>query len=139
MNRKTLATVVIIGAVTVAGAILPRALAQAGHGTGHSGNMGGMNMKQPAKAEGLSLGDIHSRHVPMVVMSTLHLVQEQQPQLLIQAISLSMAQMLVPVHRLTAATLLLRPVMVTIIILVVTLHYVVVPVVPHRRVVVKFD
>jgi len=69
MNRKTLATVVVIGAVAMVGTILPRALAQAGHGTGHSGNMGGMNMKQHAKADVLSLGEIHSKHVPMVVMS----------------------------------------------------------------------
>ncbi len=69
MNRKTLATVVVIGAIAVVGAILPRALAQAGHGTGHSGHMGGMNMKQHAKAEVLSLGEIHSKHVPMVVLS----------------------------------------------------------------------
>ncbi len=65
MNRKRLATVVIIGAVAVAGAILPRAFAQAGHG----GHMGGMNMKQPAKAAVLSLESIHAKHVPMVVMS----------------------------------------------------------------------
>lgn len=69
MNRKRLATVVIIGAVAVAGAILPRALAQAGHGTGHSEHMGGMNMKQHAKAEVLGLENIHSKHVPMVVIS----------------------------------------------------------------------
>ncbi len=69
MNRKTLATVVVVGAIALAGAILPRAFAQAGHGTGHSGQMGGMNMKQPAKAEVLSLESIHSKHVPMVVMS----------------------------------------------------------------------
>ncbi len=69
MNRKRLVTVVVIGAIAVAGAILPRALAQAGHGTGHSGHMDGMNMKQPAKAEVLSLESIHSKHVPMVVMS----------------------------------------------------------------------
>jgi hypothetical protein len=69
MNRKRLVTVVAIGAVAVAGAILPRALAQAGHGTGHSGHMGAMNMKQPAKAEVVSLENIHSKHVPMVAMS----------------------------------------------------------------------
>jgi hypothetical protein len=66
MNRKMLATVVVIGVVAVAGAVLPHALAQAGHGTGHSGHMGGM---QPAKAQVLSLENIHSKHVPMVVMS----------------------------------------------------------------------
>ena len=65
MNRKRLATVVIIGAVAVAGAILPRTFAQAGHG----GHVGGMNMKQPAKAAVLSLESIHAKHVPMVVMS----------------------------------------------------------------------
>lgn len=70
MNKRRLVTVVIvIGAVAVAGAILPRTLAQAGVGTGQSGHMGGMNMKQPAKAEVLSLEKIHSEHVPMVVMS----------------------------------------------------------------------
>ncbi len=69
MNRRTLATVVVIGAVAVAGAILPRAFAQAGHGTGHSGHMGGMNMKQPATAAVLSLDSIYAKHVPMVVMS----------------------------------------------------------------------
>ena len=69
MNRRTLATVVIIGAVAVAGAILPRTFAQAGHGPGHSGHMGGMNMKQPANAAVLSLESIHAKHVPMVVMS----------------------------------------------------------------------
>ena len=62
MNRKRLVTVVVIGAVAVAGAILPRALAQAGH----SGHMGGM---QSAKAGVLSLENIHAKHVPMVVMS----------------------------------------------------------------------
>jgi hypothetical protein len=65
MNRKRLVTVVVIGAVAVAGAILPRAFAQ----TSHSGHMGGMNMKQPAKAEVLSLESIHSKHIPMTVMS----------------------------------------------------------------------
>ena len=69
MNRRTLATVVVIGAVAVAGAILPRAFAQAGHGTGHSGHTGWMDMKQPAKAAALSLESIHAKHVPMVVMS----------------------------------------------------------------------
>ncbi len=59
----------VIGAVAVAGAILPRAFAQAGHGTGHSGHMDGMNMKQPAMAAVLSLESIHAKHVPMVVMS----------------------------------------------------------------------
>jgi hypothetical protein len=67
MNRKMLATVVVIVAVAVAGAILPHALAQAGHGTGHSGHMGGM---QPAKAEVLSIENIHSKHVPMVAASS---------------------------------------------------------------------
>ncbi|MHC4166297.1 MAG: hypothetical protein ACYSWQ_05015 [Planctomycetota bacterium] len=66
MNKKMLATVVVIGAIAVAGAILPHALAQAGHATGHSGHMGGM---QPAKAEVLSLENIHSKHVPTVAMS----------------------------------------------------------------------
>lgn len=65
MNKKRLATVVIIGAVAVAGTILPRAFAQAGH----SGHMGGMNMKQPAMAAALSLESIHAKHVPMVVMA----------------------------------------------------------------------
>jgi hypothetical protein len=69
MNRKRLATVIIIGAVAVVGVILPRALAQAGHGTDHSGHMSGMNMKQPAKVEVLSLENIHSKHVPMALMS----------------------------------------------------------------------
>jgi hypothetical protein len=66
MNRKMLVTVVVIGAVAVAGAILPRAFAQAGHGTDHSGHMGGM---QPVKAGVLSLENIHSKHVPMVATS----------------------------------------------------------------------
>jgi hypothetical protein len=66
MSRKRLVTVVVIGAVAVAGAILPHALAQAGHGTGHSGHMSGM---QPAKAEVLSLENMHAKHVPMVVLS----------------------------------------------------------------------
>jgi len=71
MNRMKLATVVIvIVAVAVAGAILPHALAQAGSGMNHSGhNMGNMNMEQPKKAAVFSLEDIHSKHVPMVVMS----------------------------------------------------------------------
>ena len=69
MNRRTLAAVVVIGAVALAGAVLPRTFAQAGHGIGHSGHVAGMNMKQPAKAEVLSLENIHAKHVPMVVMS----------------------------------------------------------------------
>jgi hypothetical protein len=66
MNRKRLVTVVVIGAVALVGAILPHALAQARPGTDHSGHMGEM---QPAKAEVLSLENIHSKHVPMVLMS----------------------------------------------------------------------
>lgn len=69
MNTKTLVTVVVIGSVAVSGAILPRALAQIGHGTGHSGHMSGMSMKQPAKVDVLSLENIHSKHIPMIVMS----------------------------------------------------------------------
>jgi len=69
MNRTSLAAVIVIGAVAVAGAILPRAFALAGHGTGHSGHTGGMYSKQPAKAAALSLESIHAKHVPMVVMS----------------------------------------------------------------------
>ena len=69
MNRTSLIAVIVIGAVAVAGSVLPRTLAQAGHGTGHSGHAGGMNTGQPAKAELLSLENIHAKHVPMVVMS----------------------------------------------------------------------
>ena len=69
MNRTSLVAVIVIGAVAVAGAILPLAFAQAGHGTGHSGHAGLMNTRQPAKAAVLSLEDIHAKRVPMVVMS----------------------------------------------------------------------
>lgn len=70
MNRmKSITVAIVIGAVVVAGALLPRALAQAGSGTDHSAHMGGMNMEQPRKAVVLSLEEIHSKHVPMVVMS----------------------------------------------------------------------
>lgn len=66
MNGKMLVTVVVIGAFAAAVSVLPLALAQAGHGSGHSGHMNGMNMKQP-NDELLSLGNIHSRHIPMVM------------------------------------------------------------------------
>ncbi len=69
MNRKRLVIVIAIGAIAMGGAILPRALAQIGHGTNHSGHMSGTNMKQSAKVEVLSLENIHSKHVPMALMS----------------------------------------------------------------------
>ena len=69
MNKRTLATILIIGAVVAAGSILPHALAQAGQGTGRSGHVGGANTRQPAKSQVLSLENIHDKHVPMVVMS----------------------------------------------------------------------
>jgi len=69
MNRKTLAAIIVIGALSLAGAVLPRALAKAGHGMDHSMHMGAMNMKPAVKADVLSLESIHSKHVPMVLMS----------------------------------------------------------------------
>ncbi|MHC4582366.1 MAG: hypothetical protein ACYS14_12995 [Planctomycetota bacterium] len=69
MNKTSLITVIVIGAVAAAGAILPRAFGQAGQGTGHSGHTGGMSIKQPARVAVLSLEEIHAKHVPMVVMS----------------------------------------------------------------------
>lgn len=69
MSKTSLIAVVVVGVVAVAGAILPRAFAQAGHGTGHGGHTGSMSVEQPAEAAVLSLEDIHAKHVPMVVMS----------------------------------------------------------------------
>ena len=69
MNRIRLTTVVVV-AIAAAGAVLPRALAQAGCAMGHSGhNTGNMNMEQPKKAGVFSLEEMHSTHVPMVVTS----------------------------------------------------------------------
>ncbi len=64
MNRKMLVTVVVTGAFAVAVSILPLALAQAGHGSGHSGHT---SMKQADNADSLGLGKIHSKHIPMVM------------------------------------------------------------------------
>jgi hypothetical protein len=70
MSRMKLMTVVIVtGAIVMASEVLPLALAQAGSMTGHSGHMSNMNMEQPKKAGVLSLESIHSKHVPMVVVS----------------------------------------------------------------------
>jgi len=68
MNRKMLVAIVVMGAVAVASAVLPLALAQAGQGAGHSEHMSGMHT-QPAKTDVLSLESIHSEYVPMVLMS----------------------------------------------------------------------
>ena len=70
MNKRRLATVIIvIGVAAIAATILPRALAPAKAGAEHHGQMGGMDMKHPMTAETLSLEKIHSRHLPMVMLS----------------------------------------------------------------------
>lgn len=66
---KLMTVVIVIGAIAIASAVLPNALAQAGSMTDHSGHMSNMNMKQPKKAGVLSLESIHSKNVPMVLMS----------------------------------------------------------------------
>jgi hypothetical protein len=68
-KMKLMVVVIVIGAIAMAGAVIPLALAQAESMTGHSGHMSNMNMEQPKQTGVFSLESIHSKHVPMVVMS----------------------------------------------------------------------
>jgi len=68
-KMKLMAVVIVIGTIAMASAVIPLALAQAGSMTGHSGHMSNMNIEQPKKTGVFSLESIHSKHVPMVVMS----------------------------------------------------------------------
>jgi len=68
MNRNMLVAIVVMGTFAVAVSVLPLALAQAGHGSGHSSHA---TMKQADNADSLGLGQIHSKHIP-VVMKTIN-------------------------------------------------------------------
>lgn len=70
MNKRRLATIVIfIGVAAIACTTATYALAQTKAGTDRHGQMGKMNMKHPMTAEILSLKEIHSEHLPMVMLS----------------------------------------------------------------------
>ncbi len=70
MNKRRLAKVVIVlGVAAIAGTTATYALAQTKAGIVPHGQMGKMNMKHPMMAETLSLEKIHSRNLPMVMLS----------------------------------------------------------------------
>jgi hypothetical protein len=70
MNKRRLATIVIvIGVAAIAGTTATYALAQARAGTVPHGQMPKMNMKHSMMAGTLSLNMIHSRELPIVMLS----------------------------------------------------------------------
>jgi hypothetical protein len=70
MNKKRLATIVIVVGLTAAMAVsLPLARVEAQTGHEHHGQAGKMDMKSTIKKKPVTLEQIHSKHLPMASTS----------------------------------------------------------------------